>query len=77
MANFMPLKSAEDCRIWLEKTVNEITENGTSIARANARTNVVKGMMNIYRMALDYSKLIKQGGSVSSVAEFLQIEKKP
>lgn len=75
----MPLRTVKDCEAWLEKAINETGESTTSIARANARTAVVKAKVGLHRLSLDYAKLVKAGAKIPELdrltkVEFQQIE---
>lgn len=67
----LPLKTAGDCGDWLEKAINEMTKDNTSIALGNGRTSIVKAKLQIGKMQMDYAKLKKQGAELGNIGEFL------
>ena len=72
----IPLKTANDIEKWAEKTINEIEENNTSIARGNARIATMKIPLALQRLKMDYAKLCRENNvTVTGVGEFLQLEK--
>jgi len=72
----LPLRTAEDCVKWFEKTINEMKESNVSIALGNGRASVIKGIIGLKKLQMDYAKMVKQGAKVIGMTEFLQIEQK-
>jgi hypothetical protein len=70
----LPLHTLADAQKWVEKSLNEIEPNTTSIARGNARISCVKAFFGGLRLALDYAKLHRQGARVKELAEFVRLE---
>ena len=68
----IPLKTAEDCAMWFEKSANEVKEDANSIAQNNTRMGCVKGLLSIYKIRLDYERMVrKDGGKVHAFQKFL------
>lgn len=60
---FVPLRTKEDCVVWLEKTINDVKETPTSIALANNRTSTVKARSLLERQHLEYLRFRDKSGS--------------
>lgn len=73
----MPLKSLADGRQWVEKTINEVEKDSTSIARGNARIGAVKAFTGLYRLAMDYAKLTLRGAKVRELEGLVKVELLP
>ncbi|MBI4063487.1 MAG: hypothetical protein HY401_04210 [Elusimicrobia bacterium] len=74
---FIPLKSLADGQRWVEKSINEVEESSTSIARGNARIGAVKAFVGLYRLAMDYAKLAIRGARVKELDGLVKLEFSP
>ena len=71
-SKYVPLKTAQDCITWFEKSANEVKEDANSIAQNNTRMGCVKGILSIYKLRLDYERMTrKNGGEVRAFQKFL------
>ena len=70
----LPLKSLTDAQHWLEKSVNEIDESSTSIARGNARIGCIKAFTGLYNLALSYAKLAIRGARVKELDGLVKLD---
>ncbi len=70
----MPLKSLADGQRWVEKTINEVEKDSTSIARGNARIGAVKAFTGLYRLAMDYAKLVVRGARIKEMDDLVKLE---
>jgi len=73
----IPLKSLADGQRWVEKTINEVEKDSTSIARGNARIGAVKAFTGLYRLAMDYAKLVVRGARIKELDALVKLEINP
>ena len=71
---FKPLKSVEDAQGWLEKTINDTSENVTSIAQSNARTATVKAFVGLHTLAMNYAKLALRGVRIKEMEQLIGLD---
>lgn len=70
----VPLKSLADGQKWLEKSINEVEENATSISRGNARIACVKAFTGLYNLALSYAKLAIRGARIKELEDLVKLD---
>lgn len=73
----IPLQTMEDAQHWLEKSINEIEERPTSIARGNSRIACVKALAGIAKLSLSYASLVMRGTRVKDLDRMMKIEFTP
>ncbi len=70
-----PLKTFDDARSWLEKSINEIDNSKDSIARGNARISGVKAFLSLFNLGITYAKIVKGGMTIPEVEKLVKVEK--